>query len=80
MEMIYITLNILRETVNPDPHSRCKIYDSKFQSVFKGFYSHFTLQGNEDAIESYRESKRACPLDRMCGRRGEGNAGGFAVL
>lgn len=55
--MIYITLDMLRETVNPDALSRCKIYDSKPESLFEGhFYAHFTLQGNEDgdAIESYR--------------------------
>lgn len=50
MEMIYITFDMHRETVNPDALSRCKIYDFKLESVWGGgrFYAHFTLQGSED--------------------------------
>ena len=84
MEILCITLDILREAASPDALSRCKICDSKFESVFEGHFSaHFTLQGNEgrDAIESYRKCKTACALDSQgVERRGEGDTAGFTGL
>lgn len=84
VEIIWVTLDMLREAISLDALSRCKIYDSKFASVFEGhFYAHCTLHGNEngDAIESCRESKTACALDRQgVVRRREGDIAGFSVL